>query len=338
MRIYVLLVFLVIGFSSASQSQKNMQAAASNFLSTLTTEQTAKAQFALDSEERYHWRFVPVNDRQGITVNELNTTQRDAAMKLLHTVLSDTGYNKVTSIMQLENVLKNIENRPADDHYRDPGKYFFTIFGTPAPGNIWGWRLEGHHIAFNFSSEDNKLVSGTPSFLGSNPAIILSGPEKGKQILKNETELGFALLHSLDPEQMKLTLMATEAPAEIITSNDRKAMITDPRGILYNGLNIEQQKMFLELLSVYIHRYTASFAVSMMQEIEDAGLKNLRFTWAGSLQPGKAHYYRIQGPTLIIEYDNTQNNANHVHTVIRDLKHDFGGDELLEHYKRFTHQ
>ena len=314
-----------------------MQDAAAVFLNTLTAEQKAKTQIEFDHEERYNWHFVPMNDRKGISLNELNTVQRDAAMQLLHTALSDTGYNKVTAIMQLESVLKKLENRADDDDYRDPGKYFFTIFGTPLPGKIWGWRLEGHHISFNFSSENNQLVSGTPSFLGSNPAIILSGPEKGKQILKNETELGFALLHSLDSEQMQKALIDNKAPADIITSADRKAMINDARGINYDRLNSEQQKMFLQLLSVYIHRYTRLFADSMMQDIEEAGLNNLRFVWAGAQQPGKPHYYRIQGPRIIIEYDNTQNNANHVHTVIRDLKHDFGGDELLEHYKKYPH-
>jgi Protein of unknown function (DUF3500) len=337
MRMFVLAVFLFANFSCTSQSQKSMQDAATNFLNTLTSGQKAKTQIIFENEERYNWHFVPMSDRKGISLNELNTTQRVAAMQLLHTALSDTGYNKVTAIMQLESVLKKLENRADDDDYRDPGKYFFTIFGTPVPGKIWGWRLEGHHVAFNFSSENNKLVSGTPSFLGSNPAIILSGPEKGKQILKNESELGFALLHSLDSEQMKKALIESKAPADIITSTDRKAMITDPRGINYDRLNSEQQKMFLQLLSVYVHRYTALFAASMMQEIEEAGLNNLHFAWAGAQQPGNAHYYRIQGPTVIIEYDNTQNNANHVHTVIRDLKHDFGGDELLEHYKKYPH-
>ena len=313
-----------------------MQDAATVFLNTLTAEQKAKTQFEFDNEERYNWHFVPRNDRKGISLNELNKAQRDAAMQLLRTALSDTGYDKVTAIIQLESVLRILENRP-DDGYRDPGKYFFTIFGTPLPGKIWGWRLEGHHVSFNFSSENNRLVSGTPSFLGSNPAIILSGPEKGKQILKNETELGFALLHSLDSAQMQKALIDNKAPAEIITSADRNAIINDTRGINYDHLNSEQQKIFLQLLSVYIHRYTRVFAASMMHDIEEAGLNYLRFAWAGAQQPGKGHYYRIQGPTIIIEYDNTQNNANHVHTVIRDLKHDFGGDELLEHYKKYPH-
>ena len=160
-----------------------------------------------------------------------------------------------------------------------------------------------------------------------------------KQILKDETELGLALLQSLDTKQMEKAIINVKAPAEILTGDSRKAMINDPKGILYNELNGTQQKIFMKLLSIYIHRYTRLFAMGMMQEIESAGLNNLQFCWAGDQQPGPGHphYYRMQGPTILIEYDNTQNNANHVHTVIRDLKNDFGGDELLMHYNKNKH-
>ena len=330
-----LLLFLFVNFSCKAQSSKSIQEAAEKFLQTLSPDQKAKATFSYDQQERYNWHFIPKEDRKGITLNELNTGQRNAALQLLHSSLSDTGYNKTISIMQLDAVLKELENRGPDDHYRDPGKYYFSIFGEPSPKKIWGWRLEGHHISFNFSSENNRIVSGTPGFLGANPAVVLSGPEKGKQILKDETELGFALLHSLDADQLKKVIISAEAPGEIITGASRIAMISDPKGILYSELTGQQQKDFLQLLSIYIHRYTRLFAMDMMHEIETAGLNNLRFAWAGANEPGLGHphYYRIQGPTIIIEYDNTQNNANHVHTVVRDLKHDFGGDELMEHYK-----
>ncbi|MEO6719967.1 MAG: DUF3500 domain-containing protein [Ferruginibacter sp.] len=315
-----------------------MAATANSFLGILSAEQKTKAQFSFEEQERYNWHYVP-KDRKGISLGELNDAQQKAAFNLLRTGLSDTGYNKTIAIMQLEAVLKEAEGRPADDHFRDGSKYYFSVFGNPAPDSIWGWRLEGHHVSFNFSAKDNRLISGTPGFLGSNPAIVLSGPEKGKQVLKDESMLGFILLNSLSEEQLKKTMIAGAAPGEIITTNSRKAMISEPQGILYSELNDAQQKDFLQLLSIYIHRYTSAFAMDMMHEIEAAGLHNLRFAWAGAKQPGPGnpHYYRIQGPTIIIEYDNTQNNANHVHTVVRDLMHDFGGDELLEHYKHGHH-
>ena len=315
-----------------------MAAAASEFLQILTAKQKNTIQFDFDDNERYNWHYVP-KSRKGVALKDLSDIQRESAMKLLRTALSDSGFAKTTAIMQLEGILRKVEGRSPDDTHRDPGKYYFSIFGNPAADSIWGWRLEGHHLSFNFSARNNELVSGTPGFLGTNPAVVLSGPEKGKYILKNETELGVALLHSFDASQVKKTIISDEAPSEIITGADRKAMIEHPEGILYSELNSSQQKMFIELLSVYIHRYTRLFALVMMKEIEAAGLNKLRFAWAGEKQPGVGHphYYRIQGPTIIIEYDNTQNNANHIHTVIRDLKNDFGGDELLKHYKKDRH-
>ena len=349
-KIIILFVFVSHSFLSC-YSQKDtksapntganlsdMAKAAHVFLQTLSEKQKAKIQFGFNEDERYNWNYVP-RKRQGLTLNEMAGEQIKSAFALLRTGLSDTGFNKTNSIIQLEKVLREVENRSPNDTYRDPGNYSFSIFGDPSKDAVWGWRLEGHHIAFNFSSENNRLVSGTPGFLGSNPAVVLSGSEKGKYILKDEAELGFALLHSLNKEQKDKAIISNEAPGEILTAASRHAMINDPKGILYNELESPQQKIFLRLLSIYIYRYTRSFAQVMMKEIEEAGLNNLRFAWAGDQQPGIAHphYYRIQGPTIIIEYDNIQNNANHIHTVIRDLKNDFGGDELLKHYKNDQH-
>jgi hypothetical protein len=259
-------------------------------------------------------------------------------MKMLRVALSDTGFQKTTAIVQLEDILRRAEGRPQGDQYRDSGKYYISVFGNPSDA-IWGWRFEGHHISFNFSLRDNRLISATPNFLGANPAVVLSGPEKGMEVLKDETQLGLALLNSLDEKQKEKAVINVDAPADIITGADRKAMIADTHGVLYKELNSEQQKIFMQLLSLYIHRYTRLFAADMMKEIESAGLNSLLFAWAGDQQIGigHPHYYRIKGPTIIIEYDNTQNNANHVHTVVRNLKDDFGGDELLEHYKEYRH-
>ena len=331
------MLFFVFFSCLACQSQTVKNAANMNvekaiqFLQNLTPEQKAKAQFSFENEERYNWHYVP-KARKGIPLKELTDKQVKIAMELLHTALSDTGYEKTTAIIKLENVLREIENASPD--YRNPGNYYFTIFGNPAD-SIWGWRLEGHHVSLNFSSQGNQLISGSPGFMGANPAVVLSGPQKGLQILKDETALGFELLHSLTGEQKQKAIIGSRAPGDIITGADRKAMIQSLQGITYNELNNEQQKSFLQLVSIYLHRYKNSLASMMMHEIEEAGLNNLRFAWAGDEEVGLGHphYYRIQGPTIIIEYDNTQNNANHVHTVVRDLKKDFGGDQLFEHYK-----
>lgn len=308
--------------------------AVNQFINSLSKEQKAATVFPFDIEERYNFHFVP-KDRKGLTFNEMNDAQKKAAVYLMKTCLSEPGFQKTQEIMGLDLVLKELEKRAADDHYRDPGNYHISVFGIPAATTIWGWRLEGHHVSFNFSMDKEKIVAGTPGFLGSNPALIVDGPRKGTQVLKDETETGFALLHSLNEQQLKIAVTDKTAPRDIITFNNRKAVLDGTAGIGYAELTPLQKQKLLQLIDVYVHRFTKLFAEDMLKEIQQAGLANIRFAWAGEKQPGigNPHYYRVQGPSFIIEYDNTQNNANHVHSVLRDLKHDFGGDELLAHYK-----
>ncbi|MBC7827321.1 MAG: DUF3500 domain-containing protein [Chitinophagaceae bacterium] len=329
---FILLISCLIQNTCWCQSN-SLEPAVKNFLKSLDEPQLKKAVYIFASDERYNWHYVPKSDRKGIGLHELDDEQRKTAFLLLKSSLSAAGYAKTIDIIQLENVLKVLENR--DDDYRSPVKYYITIFGKPDEKDIWGWRFEGHHISFNFSTQNNAIISGTPGFLGANPAIVPSGPQKDKQVLREETELGFALLHSLNPQQLQNAGITATAPNDIITLASRKASIENKEGISYAAMTKEQQGIFMKLVQIYIHRYTKLFADNMMSELKTAGLDQLRFIWAGAQQAeGKPYYYRIQGPTIIIEYDNSQGNANHIHTVIRDLKHDFGGDELLEHYKK----
>ena len=326
-------VFVCLFFVPVIKAQE-LVATANHFIELLNDEQKVKALFPFDAEERYTFFFVPRNDRKGITFNELNAEQKIAAFSFIQSCLSAQTVKKVQQILQMETVLKEIEKRKENDNYRDTGKYYISIFGVPGAKNIWGWRLEGHHTSFHFSAANNKLVSGTPSFLGSNPAIVQNGPTKGLQILKEESDQGFAFLHSLTELQIQKATINSIAPDSIITSNHRVAMLANPQGIMYSELNAAQKQQLLKLINVYVHRYTKLFAEDLLKEIQQAGLDNLHFSWAGNTTEafGKAYYYSIQGPTVIIEFDNSQNNANHIHTVLRDLKHDFGGDDLLEHY------
>ncbi|MEP7279332.1 MAG: DUF3500 domain-containing protein [Bacteroidota bacterium] len=308
---------------------------ANTFIALLNDTQKTKALYPFDTAERYRFMYIPLEDRKGISMNELNTAERTAVMDLLKTSLADKTVKKIQSIMLLDNVLKEMEHRKPEDHFRDPGKYFLTIFGIPSAKTIWGWRFEGHHVAFHFSANKKVLVAGTPSFLGSNPAIVQQGPHKGENVLKEETDKGFAMLHALLPGELKKAIMDITVPKDIITAASRKAMIEHPSGVRYSELSPAHQQLLLQLISLYIHRYTKLFADNMLKEIQTAGLNNLWFSWAGYTEPvlGKPYYYRIQGPSIIIEYDNSQDNANHIHTVIRDLNNDFGGDILLEHYR-----
>ncbi len=331
-----LLLGCIYFIAVASVGAQDLAGKANTFLNMLETAQRAKALYPFDTTERYRFHYVPQDDRKGISFNELTPAQREAAVALLKTCLTTETVNKVQEIMLLDNVLKELEHQKPESHYRDPLKYFVTIFGVPAAGNIWGWRIEGHHISFHFSASNNQLVAATPGFMGDNPAIVLTGDQKGKEVLKEETDKGFALVQALSPEQLKKALTDTIAPKDIVTANNRQAMISQPAGIRYSELSPANKQRMLQLLNLYVHRYTTLFAETMLKEIQTAGLDNLWFTWIGYTDHvfGKPCYYRIQGPTIIIEYDNTQNNANHIHTVVRDLKNDFGGDPLLEHYRQ----
>ena len=334
MRAGILFVAAIFILITKGQGQgQSVASRANEFLLLLDEAQLTKARYAFDDDERFNWHFVP-RERNGISFNELTEKQRQAALALLKVSLSEQGYQKANNIMALENVLREVENRGNDDTYRDPLNYYLTTFGNPDPATEWGWRLEGHHISINFSSANGDIVSSTPTFWGSNPAVVRSGRFAGRQVLKQETDLGFTLVNSLDMRQLRTAVVAEKAPSDIITGNQRKAELQEPQGLGFSEMSEQQKKLFLQLLNVYVKNYQLGFAKRLMEKIEKAGIENLSFAWAGSLQPGAGHYYRIQGPMLLIEYDNTQNNANHVHTAVRDLTNDFAEDILREHYQK----
>ncbi len=324
---------IILSIQSGRAQDRTIVSKANDFLVLLNEDQAGEARYDFDDDERFDWHYIP-RERNGIALKDMNEKQRQAALALLRSCLSDQGYQKANSIMALENVLREVENRTADDTYRDPLNYSITVFGNPDENALWGWRLEGHHISLNFSSADGQIISSTPTFWGSNPAIVRSGRNTGRQVLKQESDLGFTLVNSLSSNQMKTAVISPKAPSEIITRNQRTAELQEEKGLGYTQMNEQQQKLFRQLLNVYVRNYQFGFAKRLMDKIEKAGIDNLSFAWAGSLQPGAGHYYRIQGPMLLIEYDNTQNNANHVHTVVRDLTNDFAGDILREHYQQ----
>ncbi len=309
---------------------------ANAFLDALSPELKSQAQFAFDDAERYNMNYVPM-DRVGPTFHDFNAKQKEAALDLLQASIGKEGYRKATEIMQLEGILKIIENNPlkADGKpKRDPLNYHFCIFGTPSATEAWGWRFEGHHLSLNFTSANGIIAASTPSFMGTNPGIVKIEKDYGKEVLKQESNLGFQLVNSLDTEQLKTARFSDTAPPEIITGVKREVEDLEPKGIVYTDMTPAQQKTFMTLLNVYIDNYEFGFAKTLRAKIMKAGQKNLSFAWAGSLVWGAGYYYRIQGPMLLIEFDNTQNNANHVHTVVRDLTNDYAEDILREHYKK----
>ncbi len=328
------LPFILPVFISPLYSQ-DLSQQANDFLNSLTPELKSRAHFQLEDPERFNLNFIPL-ERKGPTFHDFNDQQKNTALELLKASLSKEGYRKTSEIMELEKILFVLENdkyKYSDgSSWRDPLNYHFLIFGDPAPDHLWGWKFEGHHISLNFVSTNDRIVSSTPSFFGSNPAVVsVQGHEK-KEVLKLESELGFQLVNSLTGNQLETAKFSDTAPEEIITRNNRKVENIEPKGIAYNMLNEMQKETFIKLLNVYIDNYEPGFAETFRAKIEKAGYDKLYFSWAGSLSPGAPHYYRIQGPVLLIEFDNTQNNANHIHSVVRDLTNDFGEDILLNHY------
>ncbi|MEZ4970316.1 MAG: DUF3500 domain-containing protein [Flavobacteriaceae bacterium] len=317
---------------------QNVLQKANDFISSLSGEIKAKTLFSFEDTERFNMNYVPI-PREGATFHDFNEEQKKAALDLLRASLSEEGFRKSQEIMELEKVLRIIENNDADKmpdggHRRDPLNYHFCIFGNPSKDKAWGWRFEGHHLSLNFTSTDGIISSATPTFFGTNPGIVRSTEYKGREVLKKEAQLGFSLLHSMTEEQLKTVVFTDVAPHDIITTTKRKVGQLESFGIPYTDLSPNQKKIFMELLDLYIDNYEHGFAKEFKKKIKKAGIDHLKFAWAGSMQPGKGHYFRIHGPILLIEYDNTQNDANHVHTVVRDLTNDYGEDVLKAHYEK----
>ena len=317
----------------AATPAEDLARTAQAFLASLDDEARTKARFAFDAEERFNWHFVP-RPRAGLPIKAMSEPQRQAAMNLLKAGLSEKGYSKAETIRTLETVLAEIEQNPVR---RDPELYYVTIFGDPAPGGTWGWRFEGHHISLNWTVVRGSSIASTPQFFGSNPAEVRSGPKKGLRALAAEEDLARALLGRLDEAQRKQAVISAEAPDDILTTNARKAAIQEQRGIAYADLSQEQRGLLLAIIEEYAGAQPKALAEARIARLRSAGLDAIRVAWMGGLNRGERHYYRLQGPTFLIEYDNTQNDANHIHAVWRDFNGDFGTDLLEEHYRNSAH-
>jgi len=306
-----------------------MTQAAQHFLASLTPEQRAKAAFGFQQDERMNWHYIP-KERKGLPLLEMTPPQRALAHALLSAGLSQQGYIKAVTIMSLEDVLRVMEND--DGNRRNPEKYYFSVFGEPSDTGTWGFRVEGHHLSQNFTVVNGR-VADTPSFFGANPAEVREGPRKGLRTLAMEEDLGRDLLESLNPEQKKVAIVSTEAYKDILTEASRKAALNgQPSGLSAAKMSKKQFDLLETLIAGYSQNVPEQLAQARMDQLKKAGT-NVFFAWAGVEQRGGPHYYSIQAPTFLIEYDNTQNNANHIHSVWRDFNGDFGLDMLAMHYQ-----
>ncbi len=302
-------------------------------LKSLKPGQVEQVKFEFADSFRKDWQFVPM-DRRGLAFDEMDTHQRLLAMAILQTALSHRGFSQSVQVMALEQVLHELENQ---NSIRDPGKYHFFLFGDPSLSESWGWRVEGHHLSLNFTIVGGQRVVATPAFIGSNPAEVRNGPMKGLRVLGRQEDLGRELVNSFSEAQQEKAIIAVKAPRDVINGPGRDAKPLEPKGLPYGEMNQDQQALLMKIVDCYLGRLRNELAEQDLRRIEAAGKENIFFAWAGSTVKGKPHYYAVQGPTFVMEYDNTQNKANHVHTVWRDLQNDFGVDWLKQHYQLLDH-
>jgi hypothetical protein len=340
------LVALVTGtVISAQRSSSAMSTAATAFLSSLSPEQKQKATFPFNSDERLRWNFIPTEGfpRNGLLIKEMNESQRKLAHDLLKTALSQRGYLTATAIMDLETTLGDLERqsrqagRGGEGFVRDPEKYFFSVFGTPSSKDNWGWRVEGHHVSLHFTVVKGTLVASSPSFFGSNPAEVMEGPKKGLRILADQEDTARSLVMALDDTQRSKAIIQNVALNDIVTTNKVDISPLSPVGLTADAMTPPQRDLLMKLIDVYTSKMADDIAADRKAKIQKAGQDKIAFAWAGETERGKRHYYRIQGPTFLIEHDNSQNNGNHVHSVWRDFNGDFGRDLLREHIASVPH-
>ncbi len=276
--------------------------------------------------------YVPMA-RKGLIFKDMTVEQRRLCLLFVKTGLSEKGYAQSVGIMANEALLSNLEGRTRGNTYRHPDYYWIAVFGEPSAAEPWGWRLEGHHLSLNYTSVTGKLAV-TPNFMGANPGTVLAGAEKGRRLLPEEEDLARRLVQSFGPEQRSRVVITQEAYSDILTGNARVAGFAKKEGLPRMAMLPAQQVLLDSLLHVYLGRMTPEVAGAKWEAIRQTGLDSLYFAWAGGLQPGEGHYYRIHGKSFVIEYDNTQNRANHIHTVWREFEGDFGRDLLREHYEK----
>ena len=370
----VLIALVLAAFAAVAVSAQRtptpaaaMTTAATRFLDSLNADQRKQATYPLESDEYLRWNFIPTEafPRNGLRLKDMTEPQQKLAHELLKSGLSDRGYQTYTAIIALEDILRVVEGAgragaaapgaaapgaaaqggaPGGGRAggrggftRDPSVYFFTVFGQPSAAGNWGWRVEGHHISLHFAVSKGAVIASTPSFAGSNPAEVRDGAEKGKRVLAHLEDTGRTLVMALDEKQRATATINTTAPNEIVTNNQLDIKPLSPDGLKVSAMTAAQRQLLMNVIDAYAGLMAPDIAAQRMAKIKAGGIENIGFAWAGPVERGALHYYRVQGPSFLIEFDNTQNNGNHVHSIWRDFKGDFGRDLLREHLKVARH-
>ena len=322
----LLLFFISAGYSQNSKTVK----AANQFLGSLSDSQKQKAIVDFEDESRTKWHFFPstMYTREGIPLKELNDKQKDKLQELLRIYLNANGYKKTNDAIEAEGILNDLENNSA---MRDTGLYYVTFYGTPNKEKPWAWGFEGHHLSLNFTI-DGSDISYVPMFHGASPAIY-----KEKRFLKNEEDIALELVNSLDQDQKTKVIMTDTALDDIVSGNKTKIDPLKTEGLSASEMNDVQQRILFRLIRQYISSMPEPLENARMKIIRTEELQDIHFSWAGKTELKEPHYYKVQGKSFLIELDNTQNNANHIHSVWRNFDGDFGRDLIKEHYKNSDH-
>ena len=317
---------------SQPQAATQMAAAARSFLDSLTEAQKAKATFEYMDGERMYWYYPPIN-RHGLALRDMDQNQRGLAMALLETGLTPRSFEQAKQIIEHEDVLGPLEKEMGMVTFvRDTELYYFTVFGEPGPDAPWGWRTEGHHVSLHFSIWGDNIISVTPFFFGANPAEVRKGPKTGLRILGDREDTAFQLMNSLDQSQLERAVIYDEAPLDILTYNSTKVSFPfRPEGLPGDAMTGSQKESLLSLITEYVGQVRTDLAEQKLAAIRDEGLDHFHLAWAGPVSKNDAHYYRIHGGNFVVEFDNRQDGANHIHSVWRDIENDFAADVLREH-------
>ena len=307
--------------------------AVQTWLDSLDDAQRAQATFPFETSERFVWAYTP-GPREGLPLRDMRQDQRAASSAIVASAMSRRTTDEIAAIIELETVLGQLEQAAGGSGWlrRDPELYWFAVFGDPGSTSPWSWRIGGHHVAIHVTVVDDRVVGSTPSFLGANPAAIPSGRRAGDRTLPGEEDLARALLAELTPTERDVAVVDDTAPADTLTGTGRLADLRAvPFGIRQADLGAPRRVALERLIRHYLERMRPEVAEPTWERLAAAGLGDVTFAWAGSAAPSRGHYYAVRGPTFVIEYDNTQNGANHIHAVWRDLESDWGGDMLAGH-------
>jgi len=334
LQVFITILLLTPALSQVSAQQatisltEDMVESVNTFLNGLSTQQRSSASYGFNHEERLNWHFIP-RGRNGLSFNDMNESQRELASQVMSTFLSAKGYERVAQIRSLESVLKEIEVNGR--FVRDPDAYFLTVFGNPSLDGTWAFRFEGHHIALNWTFVEGNGIASSPQFFGSNPAQVRSGPQAGLRVLAAEEDLARQLVVSLNASQRNQAVMQVEVPRDILTAAEDEVAPFESTGVAFDNLNSAQQLNLMNLIEEVASAQPDVITAARMSQVRSSR-EAIRFTWIGGTSTKDAHYWRVQGSDFLIEYDKTQNDANHIHLVWRDFNGDFGRDLIRLHY------